>query len=219
MLLMWGVCVVILIWQRDLGTATIFFVIFMAMLYLASGQWLLLVGGGALLAVAAAVAYRMFDVVALRIDIWLNPWPEAEGRSFQIVQSLMAVSAGGILGQGIGQGSPNFIPVVHTDFVFAAIAEEWGLIGVSGLLLILALIVTRALRIALGSQHRPFAAFLAAGLGIMLATQSLLIMGGTLRLWPLTGVTLPFVSYGGSSLLTSFVAIGLLLVLSESEGV
>ncbi|NDJ86985.1 MAG: FtsW/RodA/SpoVE family cell cycle protein, partial [Chloroflexi bacterium] len=210
-----GLCIVMLGWQRDLGTATIFFVVFMLMLYLASGQWLLMVGGAGLLAIAAAVGYILFDVVSLRIDVWLNPWAEAEGRAFQIVQSLMAVSAGGIVGEGIGQGLPTFIPVVHTDFVFAAIAEEWGLIGVLGLLVAIAVITLRGLRIAVLSQSRPFAAFLAAGLSLSITVQSLMIIGGALRLWPLTGVTLPFVSYGGSSLLTSFVSVGLLLVISE----
>ncbi len=214
---MFGLSIVILIWQRDLGTASIFFAVFILMLYVASGQWLLLVGGGVLLVLATLASYLAFDVVALRVDVWLNPWADAEGRAFQIVQSLMAVAAGGLTGAGIGQGIPTFIPVAHSDFVFAAIAEEWGLIGVLGLLMALALIIVRGLRIAILNQPRPFAAFLAAGLSLMLATQSLLIMGGTLRLWPLTGVTLPFVSYGGSSLLTSFIAVGLLLIISSHD--
>lgn len=214
---MFGLCLVLLVWQRDLGTATIFFVVFMLMLYLASGQWLLLVSGGVLLFMAAVVGYMLFEVVALRIDVWLNPWPEAEGRAFQIVQSLMAVAAGGILGRGVGQGIPTFIPVVHSDFVFAAIAEEWGFIGILGLLMLLTIIMLRGMRLAMLNQTRPFRAFLAAGLSMMLAVQSLLIVGGTLRLWPLTGVTLPFVSYGGSSLLVSFLMIGLLLVISNDS--
>jgi cell division protein FtsW (lipid II flippase) len=205
------------VWQRDLGTATIFFLIFMLMLYLASGQWLLLVSAGVLFVGAMVVAYQTFDVVALRVNIWLDPFggDAPDNQSFQIVQSLIAVASGHILGEGIGQGVPTFIPVVHSDLVFAAIAEEWGLIGVIGLVVTLLVIVIRGLRIALHSQHRPFAAFLAAGLSIMLGTQSLMIIGGSLRLVPLTGVTLPFVSYGGSSLLTSLVAGGLLLILSE----
>jgi cell division protein FtsW len=216
-LLMWGLSLVILVWQRDLGTATLFFVVFMLMFYLASGQALLLLGGIGLLGLASLVAYLAIDVVALRIDIWLNPWPEADGRAFQIVQSLMAVAAGGVLGQGIGQGLPTAVPVAHSDFIFAAIAEEWGLIGIIGLLSVLLLITLRGFRIALLNQHRPFASLLAAGLSLMLSIQSLLIIGGALRLWPLTGVTLPFVSYGGSSLLTGFTMIGLLLILSNQS--
>lgn len=219
MLLMWGVCVVILVWQRDLGAATLFFIIFMFMLYLASGQWIVLASAAILFIGAMAVAYQTFAVVALRINIWLDPFGgnAPDNQSFQVVQSLIAVGSGGIIGEGIGQGVPTFIPVVHSDLVFAAIAEEWGLVGVVGLVLNVLVIVLRGLRVAMKSQHRPFAAFLAAGLSIMIGTQSLLIIGGSLRLVPLTGVTLPFVSYGGSSLLTSFVAGGLLLILSEDS--
>ncbi len=215
-LLMWGVSVVILVWQRDLGAATLFFVVFMLMLYLASGQWLLLAGGAALLAIAGAIAYFVFDVVALRVDIWIDPWQTASSSAYQIVQSLMAVAAGGILGQGIGQGYPGIIPVAHSDFAFAAIAEEWGLLGTLGVIVALGVLVVRGLRIA-AIARQPFRVLLAAGLSLMLGVQSLLIMGGVLKLVPLTGVTLPFVSYGGSSLLTSFVIVGFLLVLSHVE--
>ncbi len=215
-LLMWGICVVVLVWQKDLGAATLFFAVFMVMLYIASGQGLLLIGGMGLLLVAGLVAYNLFDVVALRVDIWLDPWSTAGSSAYQVVQSLMAVAAGGVFGQGIGQGQPTIIPVVHSDFAFAAIAEEWGLLGVLAVLVALAVIVVRGMQIAVRARH-VFRGLLAAGLSIMVALQSLLIMGGVLKLVPLTGVTLPFVSYGGSSLLTSFVIIGLLLVLSGDE--
>ena len=213
--LMWGISLVLLIWQRDLGTAAIFFLIFTLMLYLASGQFWLLGGGLLLMMVGAAGAYMVFDIVALRVDIWLDPWREPEGRSFQIVQSLMAIADGGLVGSGIGQGIPTFIPVVHTDFAYAAIVEEWGLLGAVGLMSALLVIILRGLRIAALLHHRPFHAFLAAGLCITLTVQSLIIISGALNLIPLTGVTLPFVSYGGSSLLTSFVMVGLLLALSR----
>jgi cell division protein FtsW (lipid II flippase) len=216
-LLMWGVCVVVLVWQRDLGTATLFFVVFMVMLYLASGQAALLAGGAGLLLAAAAVAYRLFDVVALRVDIWRNPWPTADSDAYQVVQSLMAVAAGGVLGQGIGQGQPTIIPVVHSDFVFAAVGEEWGALGLIVVLASLAALVVRGMRLAVQTRQ-PFRALLAAGLSVTIGMQSFLIMGGVLKLVPLTGVTLPFLSYGGSSLLTNFVIAGLLLVLSGEEG-
>lgn len=214
LLLMWGICVVVLVWQRDLGTATLFFVIFVTMLYLASGQVIYVLEGLALLLVAGVIAYFAFDVVKLRIDVWVNPWPEADSRAFQVVQSLLALSAGGVFGAGVGQGSPTYIPVVHSDFVFAAIGEEWGLLGTLAVTGCLALLVLRGLRLAAQTHTRPFRAFLAAGISITFATQSLLIMGGTLKLIPLTGVTLPFLSYGGSSLLVSFIMVGLLMVLS-----
>lgn len=213
-LLMWGVCVVVLVWQRDLGAATLFFVVFMLMLYLASGQAQLLIGGAALLLIASVIAYQRFDVVALRVNIWLDPWTTADSDAYQVVQSLMAVSAGGVFGQGIGQGQPQIIPVAHSDFAFAAIAEEWGVLGALVVLIALGAFVARGMRIAVLARQM-FRSLLAAGLSLMIGVQSLLIMGGVLKLVPLTGVTLPFVSYGGSSLLTCFVIVGLLLVMSE----
>lgn len=214
LILMWGISVVILLWQQDLGTAALFFIVFVSMLYMGSGRAIYVVSGALMLLIAGLMAYASFAVVRLRVDVWLNPWPEALGRAYQIVQSLMAFSAGGVLGQGIGQGSPTYVPVVHSDFVFAAVGEEWGLLGTLAVTAMLALIVLRGLRLAALTHARAFRAFLAAGLSIMIGVQSLLIMGGVLKLIPLTGVTLPFMSYGGSSLLMSFVMIGLLLVLS-----
>jgi cell division protein FtsW len=209
---------VVLVWQRDLGAATLFFAVFMLMLYLASGQTLLWIGGLGLLLLSSVAAYQLFDVVALRVDIWWNPWPTAGADSYQVVQSLMSISAGGIFGQGIGQGYPTIVPLAHSDFAFAALAEEWGLLGVIAVVLALATLVARGMRIAVRARQ-TFRALLAAGLSLMIGVQSLLIMGGVLKLVPLTGVTLPYVSYGGSSLLTGFVIIGLLLVLSSEDQV
>ncbi len=216
-LLMWGLCVVVLVWQRDLGTAILFFIVFITLLYIASGYTWILITGAALVALAGIIAYNQFSVVQLRVDIWFNPWPEADGRAFQIVQSLLAFAAGGVFGQGIGQGSPGYIPVVHSDFMFAAVAEEFGQLGSVVVIASIAMIVVRGLHTAIRQQRRAFNALLAVGLSMLIATQSLLIMGGVLKLMPLTGVTLPFLSYGGSSLLMSFVMIGLLLRLSAEE--
>lgn len=216
-LLMWSLCVVVLVWQRDLGTAALFFIVFLLLLYVASGQLFILLGGGALILLAGFAAYHLFSVVELRVDIWLNPWLEADGRAYQIVQSLMAFSAGSIFGEGIGQGAPTYIPVVHSDFIFAAIAEEYGLLGVLTVIAAVLIIVMRGLRLAVLHQERPFYALMALGLSLLIGVQSLLIMGGVLKLVPLTGVTLPFMSYGGSSLLASFVIAGLLLRLSAEE--
>jgi cell division protein FtsW (lipid II flippase) len=215
--IMWGLSIVVLIWQRDLGTATLFFIVFLLMLYLASGFTWLLVGGGVLIVIAGIAAYLQFAVVQLRVDIWLNPWPEADSRAFQIVQSLFAFANGGVFGTGIGRGSPSFIPVVHSDFVFAALAEEWGLLGVVALTVSIAILTTRGLRTASQNGRRPYYALLAAGLTTNIAVQSLLIAGGVLKLIPLTGVTLPFVSYGGSSLVASFIMVGMLIRLSAEE--
>lgn len=216
-LLMWGISVVILIWQRDLGTAILFFVVFLVLLYVASGNTLLLLAGAGLVALAGTAAYWLFSVVQLRVDIWINPWPEANTRAYQIVQSLMAFAAGGIFGQGVGQGAPSYIPVVHSDFVFAAIGEEWGLLGVIVVIACFAALVMRGLRIAVLQGGRPFHTLLTVGLSAVVGLQSLLIMGGVLKLIPLTGVTLPYFSYGGSSLLTNFVIIALILRLSAGE--
>ncbi len=216
-LLMWGICIVVLVWQRDLGTAILFFAVFLMLLYTASGYRLILVSGAILIVIAGVAAYAAFPVVRLRVDIWLNPWPEADGRAFQIVQSLLAFAAGGPFGQGIGQGSPTYIPVVHSDFVFAAIAEEWGLLGIVAVMVCISVLVIRGLQIALRHHRRPFLALFATGLTLLIAIQSFMIMAGVLKLIPLTGVTLPFLSYGGSSLLASFVMIGLLLRLSSLE--
>ncbi len=216
-LLMWGLSLIILVWQRDLGTAGLFFIVFLLLLYMASGSLWILVGGALLGLGAVLAAYNLFAVVELRVDIWLNPWAEAEGRAYQIVQSLQAFAAGGVFGQGIGQGAPGYVPVVHSDFVFAAVAEEWGLLGVITLIGALATLSLRGLGAALRYPQRSFRSLLAAGLSLLLAVQSLMIMGGVLKLLPLTGVTLPFFSYGGSSLLVSFVALGLLIRLSAGE--
>lgn len=214
-LLMWGLCVVVLVWQRDLGATALFFIVFLLLLYVASGQWLILASGFSLLLVAGGVAYRLFAVVRLRVDIWLNPWLEADGRAYQIVQSLMAFSSGGVFGQGVGQGSPSYIPVVHSDFVFSALAEEWGLLGVVALIASLVIFLVRGFRVVVQHQERPFYALLAVGFVLVIGIQSLMILGGVLKLFPLTGVTLPFVSYGGSSLLMTFIMSSVLLRLSD----
>ena len=214
LLLMWGFSLVLLVWQRDLGAALLFFGVFLAMLYAATGQGRYVLVGLHLLGLASALGYYLFDHVALRVDAWLNPWSEASGRSFQIVQSLLALASGGVLGQGLDQGLPTAIPVVHTDFVFAAIGEELGLLGALGVLICLALLIGRAFRVALRAR-RPFDQLLAAGIATLLSLQSLVIIAGTLKLILLTGVTLPFVSYGGSSLLVSMIMVGLLLHISD----
>lgn len=217
MLLMWGFCMILLIWQRDLGAASLFFLIFLAMLYVSTSRTGYVVGGLILLGLAGGIGYRLFDVVRLRVDTWLNPWPEASNRAYQIVQSLLAVAAGGVMGQGVGQGVPTYVPVVHSDFVFVAIAEEWGLVGTLAVVACLAIVVLRALHIATQNSQHPFRSLLAVGIGISIGIQSLLIMAGTLKMTPLTGVTLPFLSYGGSSLLANFTMVGLLLRLSDPE--
>ena len=218
LLLMWGLSLILLVWQRDLGAATLFLLVFLVMLYLASGRWEAVASGLVLLAAMVAVAYLLpmpeLDVVRQRVGSWLNPWPDARGSAFQIVQSLLALAAGGLIGQGVGQGYPGYIPVVHSDFVFAAIGEEWGLLGTLVVLTCVVVLVHRGMRLAIGARQR-FLTFLLAGIGTLIGVQTLIITGGIARILPLTGVTLPFLSYGGSSLLVSAVMIGLMLKASN----
>ena len=214
LLVMWAFAMILLVSQRDLGAGTLVFAVFLAMLYLASGQLRYLLSGGALLLLGGVVAYQLYDVVRLRVEAWINPWLDPAGRSFQIVQSLIALGAGGLFGRGLGQGAPTVIPVVHSDFILAAIVEEWGLLGGLAALGLLAVLVMRGLRTA-ALARGPFRVLLGAGLATLLGTQTFLIGGGVIKLIPLTGLTLPFLSYGGSSLLANFVLLGLLLRLSD----
>ncbi|MFQ6102102.1 MAG: FtsW/RodA/SpoVE family cell cycle protein [Anaerolineae bacterium] len=214
LLAMFGLAMVLLGWQQDLGAATLFFFTFLAMLYLATGQWGYVAAGLALFVVVGLAGYQFSDRIALRVDGWLNPWPGAADRAFQIVQSLLAFGAGGILGQGLALGSPTYIPAVHTDFVFAAIGEEFGLAGTLVVIALYGVLMLRGFRVASRASH-PFERFLAAGLAAGLVIQAWVIMAGNAKLAPIAGVTLPFVSYGGSSLLTSFIILGLLLRISD----
>ncbi len=219
-LLMIGLVLAVLLAQRDLGTASIFLFIYTVLVFVATGSRLILLVSGLTVVAAGISGYTLFDVVRLRVDAWLNPWLDPSGRSYQIVQSLLSAANGGLIGRGLGLGSPGLVPVAQSDFIFTAIIEESGLLGGIGLLLIYGLLAARGLRIAINARD-PFQRNLAAGLTAHLVAQSILIAGGNLRLFPLTGVTLPFVSYGGSSLLTSFLALLLLLKISihDSEAV
>ncbi len=212
-LVMTGLALLLLLVQRDLGTAFIFIFIYATMVFLATGWRWVPLASGIVLAGAGALGYTTFDVIRLRVDAWINPWLDPSGRSYQIVQSLISVANGGMLGRGPGLGSPTLVPVAHSDFAFTAIAEEGGLVNALGLLVVLSILAHCGLRIAQQAAD-PFRRYLATGVTAFMASQSLLIIGGNLRLLPLTGVTLPFVSYGGSSLLVSFLILLLLAHIS-----
>jgi cell division protein FtsW (lipid II flippase) len=213
-LILGGAAMVILIGQRDLGTATLFIVVYSVVIYLASGKRRVLVISAILILAAAFIGYQLFSVIQVRLAGWLNPWVDASGKSYQIVQSLLAIASGGTMGNGPGIGNPGIVPVAQSDFIFAAISEETGLTGTIGLMVLLGILAIRGLVIALRASN-VYQRFLAAGITVNLMAQSILIIGGNLRLLPLTGVTLPFVSYGGSSLLTSFISIALLALISN----
>jgi len=214
MIAMWGVCLIALVLLNDLGTALLFFLLFLVMIYVASGRssyvllGLLAFVGGALL------AYYLFDRVQLRIENWIDPWQHPYTGGYQQIQSDYAISSGGIAGVGPGRGQPWQIPEVQTDYVVAVIGEEWGLIGIVTLLGLYAVLTVRGMMISLRTTD-SFLRLLAVGLTASLAIQALVILGGVFRLLPLTGVTTPFVSYGGSSLLVSFGIAGLLLRISD----
>lgn len=214
-----GLALLLLLVQRDLGTASIFILIYTVVLFIATGHRRVLLGSAIGLLLALAIGYIYIDVIHIRVNAWLDPWADPAGQSYQIIQSILAVANGGTFGRGPGLGSPGLVPVAISDFIFSAIVEETGLAGMVGLIALIWLILARGLIAALRAPDR-FRRFLAAGLTTYLGIQSILIIGGNLRFLPLTGVTLPFVSYGGSSLLTSFIALLLLLLIggdSESE--
>ena len=217
LLAMWGVALILLMAQQDLGAAVLLYLSFLIMLYLASGQLRYLAIGGALLIVAACAGYLLIGRVQGRMDTWLNPWADAAGSSYQIVQSLIALASGSGIGQGLGQGWPDVIlPAAHTDMPLAAIGEELGLIGTLGVVACFAIFTVRGLRVA-SIARTTFGRLLAAGLASLIGMQAWIIMAGNANLAPLTGVTLPFVSYGGSSLLMSFLGLGLLLQISADR--
>lgn len=214
LLIVWSFSILLLFVQKDLGTGSLFVVLLAVLLYIASGKWQVILAATGMTVLGGAIAFLNMDLVRIRIAAWLNPWLDPVGGSYQIVQSLIAFASGGILGTGVGLGEPGLVPAAHTDFIFAAIGEEWGLLGVLAMLSLIAILVARGLKIAAKSQNY-FDKLLAAGLSITFGFQSILIIAGVTRLLPLTGITLPFVSYGGSSLLTSFIALGLLLQMSN----
>jgi len=216
LLVMWGLSLLLLIGQRDLGTAMLFFGVFLALLYVATGRKRYVAAGLILFLLGTLFAVQIFDHVRGRFDTWLNPWLDPRGASFQMIQGLEALASGGVLGQGLGQGFPTYIPAVHTDFVLVALGEELGLAGGLALLAVYALLFMRSFRIA--ATHRDsFAQLLAVALATTLALQTLIIAAGNLKLIPLTGITLPFVSYGGSSLLANCLMIGILLRISVRQ--
>ncbi|MBY4797607.1 FtsW/RodA/SpoVE family cell cycle protein [Collinsella sp. AGMB00827] len=210
LLLVWGVCMLVVIFEKDLGSALLFYTIFLAMLYVATGRIAYIVIGLGMLAIGAVGAYRLLSHVQVRFDIWLDPFADAHNKGYQLVQSLFSLADGGLAGVGIGKGMASLIPVVESDFIFSAIGEEMGLLGGSAILLLFMLFAVRGLTTAARAKS-DLAAFIASGLTAAISFQAFLIVGGVTRLIPLTGVTLPFMSQGGSSLLASFIIVALLL--------
>ena len=219
MIAMWGLALAIVIVQSDLGAALLFFTVFLALLYVATRRFAYVALGIILFLIGAAILYEVVPHVRTRVDIWIDPYADPLGTGYQIIRGLYAFGRGGILGTGLGAGLPQVggvpaIPAVHTDFVFAALAEELGMLGALAILALYAVIAERGLRIA-ATAADDFRALLAVGLTLVIVIQAALIAAGNLKLVPLTGITLPFVSYGGSSLLANAIVVGLLLALSD----
>src|SRR5215216_2563591 len=213
-ILLSGIAILLLLFQRDLGTASIFIALYTIIIYLATGRRRIVLISLFLLALVSITGYYVIDIIHARFDAWLNPWDDPSGGAYQIVQSLLAIANGGLEGRGPGLGSPALVPVAISDFIFSAVAEETGLMGTIGLIALFGLMVVRGLRAAMRAPDL-FRRLLAAGITAYLGIQTLLIVGGNLRLLPLTGVTLPFLSYGGSSLLTSFLSLLCLVLITN----
>ncbi|MDP4675474.1 MAG: FtsW/RodA/SpoVE family cell cycle protein [Candidatus Nanopelagicales bacterium] len=210
----WALSLGILIFERDLGTSLLFFGLFVAMLYISTQRrsWIIL--GAGLFAIGSVFSYLAFNHVRVRVQVWIDPFAFADTGGYQIVQSLYGFANGGLLGTGLGNGYPQLVPFANTDFVLASLGEELGLAGFIAIILLYAIMVQRGLRISVAVRD-PFGQLLAAGLSITLALQVFVIVGGVTRLIPLTGLTTPFLSYGGSSLIANWILIALLLVISH----
>ena len=200
--------------QRDLGMAVIFFGIFIILQFIFEEDRRLIYINLGLILVGGLIAYRLFSHVRIRVDIWIDPWRFIDDKGYQITQSLFAIAEGGFFGKGLGLGHPQFIPLAYNDFIFAAICEELGIFTGIGIIMLFLLLVYRGFKIGI-SQVNRFYKILALGISSLFGIQSFIILGGVLKVIPLTGITLPFVAYGGTSIISSFMALGILQTASE----
>ncbi len=216
LLVMWGLSLAVMFYEKDLGSSLLFFSVFILMLYIATARIVYVVLGSLLFVGGAVLGYSMFTHVQDRVEVWLNVFDARliQDEGYQLAQSLFALSTGGLFGTGLGLGRPDLIPAAHTDFIFSAMGEELGLLGTAGVLLCFILLVGRGLKIAINA-NTDFGQLLAGGLVVILAVQTIVILAGVTRLLPLTGITLPFMSYGGSSLLSNFILVALLVRISD----
>ena len=215
--LVWAASLALLVFEKDLGSSLLFFAVPLLMLYAATGRIAYVILGALLFALGSLVTYSLFGHVQLRVQSWLDPWEDPDGAGFQILQSIFNIADGGLTGTGLGAGFSQTIPEVETDFIFSAIASELGLLGATAVLLAFLAFVYRGIKISLLAEDEA-SKLLAFGLTAMFALQTLIIVGGVTKAIPLTGITLPFVSYGGSSVVGNFILTALLLVISEKAG-
>ena len=216
LLLAWGVALMVMILQRDLGSSLLFFTLFIVMIYVATARTAYVVTGLVLFSFGSFFSWRFFSHVQTRVDIWFDPFEDPKGAGFQIVEAWFALADGGITGTGLGSGLPNKIPFASTDMIFAAIGEELGLLGATAVLAAFMFFVSSGFRVA-ATTPVPFEKLLAVGLTALLGFQAFIIIGGVLRVLPLTGVTLPYVSYGGSSLISNYIVLAILVRISDSS--
>jgi cell division protein FtsW (lipid II flippase) len=214
LLIAWLIAMGVLIFQRDLGTALLFFGLFVGLLYVATERRSWVVLGLAIFALGAYFSWLFFDHVQIRVEVWLQPFLNPSGASFQVVQSLYGLAAGGLLGTGLGVGHPEFVPFAKTDFIIATAGEELGLAGLFAILIVYAILIQRGFRASIAARD-AFGTLLAAGLSMVLALQVFVVVGGVTKLIPLTGLTTPFLSYGGSSLIANWMLIALLMRISD----
>lgn len=200
--------------QKDLGTALVFYLIFLVIQYVYEENRRLLLYNLLLAIVGGVSSYFIFDHVKIRVETWLDPWKYIANKGYQITQSLFAIANGGFFGTGVGLGHPDFIPAVHTDFIFSAICEEMGIFTGIAVMMLFLILVYRGFKIAF-SQENKFFKIVAFGISSLFGFQAFIIFGGVMKMIPLTGITLPFISYGGSSMIASFIGLGILQVASE----
>ena len=204
-----GAAILLVVLQKDLGGALLYFYIFMFMYYIAASDWIVVSLAGIAAVAGSIISYRLFSHVRVRIEAWKNPWGDIENKGYQIAHSLIAISSGGLVGTGLGLGSPQIVPASKTDFIFTALCEEFGIIAGLCIIALYAMIAIRGATTALRSKN-SYKALLAFGATVALTLQAFTIMGGVIKMIPLTGVTLPFISYGGSSMVVSMALIGVI---------
>jgi cell division protein FtsW (lipid II flippase) len=211
----WAISITVMILEKDLGTSLLLYASFLVVVYLGTQRFSWLTIGMALFALGSAVAYFVFDHARIRVQTWLNPFADPEGSGYQTVQSLFSFATGGMFGTGLGNGQPDAMPAASTDFIIAAFGEELGLVGLAGLLMLYTIVIIRGLRTAIAVRDN-FGKLLAAGLASTLALQLFMVVGGVTKLVPLTGLTTPWMSYGGSSLLANYVLLAMLVRISHA---
>ena len=215
LILIWLLALLVLIGERDLGTSLLIFGLFIVLLYVGTGRRAWVVLAGVLLVLGGILAYLNFSHVQTRFSVWLDPFADADGRGYQIVQSLYGLANGGIFGTGWGRGYPQLVPFAKTDFITSALGEELGLTGLIAIFILYAIIVERGARAAVATRD-PFGNLLAIGLSTVIGLQAFIVIGGVTRLIPLTGLTTPFLSYGGSSLISNYILIAILIRISNA---